>query len=116
MKKTIAILLMYLLTGFGAAGISAAADYDYKIMGVVDRVNLPSGEIVIDDAFYQLGPNIRIRNEKNQIAKPNELRQGSKIGANSYSGASYGASDQYIHEIRLLPDNFDLRRISAEDD
>jgi len=112
MKKTIAILLMYLLTGFGAAGISAAADYNYTIMGVVDRVNMPSGEIVIDDAFYHLGPNILIRNAKNQIAKPNELRRGSKIGANSYSGTS----GQYIHEIRLLPDNFDLRSISAEDD
>jgi len=112
MKKTIAILLTYLLTGFGAAGISAAADYDYKIMGVVDRVDLPSGEIVIDDGFYQLGPNILIRNEKNQIAKPNELRQGSKIGANSYGDTS----GQYIHEIRLLPDNFDLRGNSAEDD
>ena len=116
MKKTIAILLMYLLTGFGAAGISAAADYEYKIVGVVDRVNVQSREIIIGDMLYRLSPNIRIRNEKNQIAKPNELRQGSKIGANSYSGASYGASDQYIHEIRLLPDNFDLRSISAEDD
>ena len=116
MKKTIAILLMYLLTGFGAAGISAAADYDYKIVGVVDRVDVPSGEIVIGDMLYKLSPNILIRNEKNRIAKPNQLRQGSKIAANSYSGASYGASDQYIHEIRLLPDNFDLRSISAEDD
>ena len=116
MKKTIAILLMYLLTGFGAAGISAAADYKYKIVGVVDRVDVPSGEIVIGDMLYKLSPSIRIRNEKNRIAKPNQLRQGSKIAANSYSGASYGASDQYIHEIRLLPDNFDLRRISAEDD
>ena len=116
MKKTIAILLMYLLTGFGAAGISAAADYEYKIVGVVDRVNVQSREIIIGDMLYRLSPNIRIRNEKNQIAKPNELRQGSKIGANSYSGASYGASDQYIHEIRLLPDNFDLSSISTEDD
>jgi len=112
MKKTIAILLMYLLTGFGAAGISAAADYEYKIMGVVDRVDVQSGKIVVDDGLYQLSPNLRIRNEKNQLVKPSKLRQGSKIAANSYSSDS----GQQIHEIRLLPDNFDLRSISAEDD
>jgi hypothetical protein len=112
MKKTIAILLMYLLTGFGAAGISAAADYDYKIAGVIDRVDVQSGQIVIGDMLYQLSPNIRIRNEKDQIVKPDKLRQGSKIVANSYSSDS----GQQIHEIRLLPDNFDLRSISADED
>lgn len=112
MNKSIAILLMYLLTGIGAAGISAAADYEYKIMGVVDRVDVQSGQIIIGDMLYQLSPNLRIRNEKNRIVKPNKLRQGSKIAANSYSSDS----GQKIHEIRLLPDNFDLSSISAEDD
>ena len=116
MKKTIAILLMYLLTGFGATGISVAADYDYKIVGVIDRVDVQSGEIVIGDMLYHLSPNVLVRDAKNRSIKPQKLRQGSKMGANSYSGASYGSSDQYIHEIRLLPDNFDLNSISAKDD
>ena len=112
MKKTIAILLMYLLTGFGAAGISAAADYEYKIVGVVDWVNVQSGKIIIGDITYHLSPNVLVRDKKNRIVKPNKLRQDSKVGANSYSGDS----GQQIHEIRLLPDNFDLSSIAAEDD
>lgn len=112
MKKTSAILLMYLLTSIGPAGVSATPDYEYKIMGVVDRINVEFGEIVIDDMLYRLSPNVLVRNEKNKIAKPKRLRQGSKVGANSYGSAS----TQYIHEIRLLPDNFDLGAISAEDD
>ena len=112
MNKSIAILLMYLLTGIGAAGISAAADYEYKIIGVIDRVDVQSAEIVIGDMLYQLSPNIRIRDKKNRNVKPNKLRQGAKIAANSYSSDS----GKQIHEIRLLPGNFDFRSVSAEDD
>ena len=116
MKKLAYLLLIALLPGLGVAGMDASISHQYKILGVVDRVNLKSGEIVINDMFYRLGPSVIVRDKKNRIAKPGKLRQGSKIGANSYGGASYGASNQYIHEIRLLPDNFDLNSVSEDDD
>jgi hypothetical protein len=116
MKKTIAILLTFLLTSFGIVGFSTAADYEFRIIGVVDRIDMRSGEIVVGDMLYQLSPNVLVRNHKNRLVKPEKLRQGKKIAANSHSGASYGSSNQYIHEIRLLPDNFDLSSLSADDD
>ena len=112
MNKIIHLLLALLLSGFLTPGISVAKEYPYKIMGVVDRIDTATGEIIIGDMFYRLSPNVTIRDSKNRLVKSNKVQQGKKIGANSYGGGS----EQYIHEIRLLPDNFDLSSISQDDD
>jgi hypothetical protein len=99
-------------------GTTGAADVParkFQITGSVDRLDVNKGEIVIGDILYRLGPNIKVIGDKRHSSQSRSLRLGSKVGANSYAGASNGSSGQYIYEIRVFPDNFDLSKVAAED-
>jgi hypothetical protein len=103
----------------GWIGTTSAADTParkFQITGTVDRVDAENGEIVIGDMLYRLGPNVRVSGDKKHGSQTRTLRLGTKVGANGYHGASSGSSDQYIYEIRVFPDNFDLSKVAADDD
>jgi hypothetical protein len=109
---TAACLLVFL----GTAGAADAPARKFRIVGTLDRVDAEKGEIVIGDRLYRLSPNVSVSGEKRHGSGTRTLRLGSKVGANSYSGASNGSSGQYIYEIRVFPDNFDLSKVAAGSD
>ena len=105
----------FLLTWIGTAGAADAPARKFQIIGTVDRVDVDRGEIVIGDMLYRLGPNVRVSGDRRPGSESRKLPLGTKVGANSYRGASNGSSDQYIYEIRVFPSNFDLSKVAAED-
>jgi hypothetical protein len=104
-----------LLAWIGAASASDAPARKFQITGTVDRVDARSGEIVIGDILYRLSPNVRVGGAKKHATSSRTLRLGTKVGANSYAGASNGGSGQYIYEIQVFPDNFDLSKVAVDD-
>jgi len=115
MKTKVSLLCLFLLAWTAVAGASDAQRHKYPIVGTLDRLDLAGGVVVIGDMLYRLGPNIVIRDAKNRIVEPRKLREGSKVAANRYRGASDGSSGQYLYEIRVFPDNFDLGKVAADD-
>jgi len=115
MKTKASLLCLLLLAWTAVAGAADTQRHKYRIVGTLDRLDLAGGAIVIGDMLYRLGPNVVIRDRKGRIIEPRKLREGSKVAANRYRGASDGSSGQYLYEIRIFPDNFDLGKV-AEDD
>ena len=116
MKTKVSLLCLFLLAWTAVAGAADTQRHKYQIVGTLDRLDLAGGEVVIGDTLYRLGPNIVVRDAKGRIIEPRKLREGSKVAANSYRGASGRSSGQYIYEIRVFPDNFDLGKVAADDD
>jgi len=108
-----AACLLVLMATADAAGVPARK---FRIVGTVDRVDAEKGEIVIGDRLYHLSPNVKVSGDRRHGSQTRTLRLGTKVGANSYSGASNGWSGQYVYEIRVFPDNFDLDSVAAKDD
>jgi hypothetical protein len=104
-----------LLTWIGTTGAADVPGRKFQITGTVDRVDVKKGEIVIGDKLYRLGPNVQVSGDKKHGAQSRTLRHGTKVGANSYQGASNGSPGQYIYEMRVFPDNFDLSKVAAKD-
>ena len=116
MKTKGSLLCLIVLAWNTLAGAADTQRHKYQIVGTLDRLDLAGGEVVIGDALYHLGPNVVVRDAKNRIAASRKLREGSKVAANSYRGGSGRSSGQYIYEIRVFPDNFDLGKVAADDD
>jgi len=116
MKTKVSLLCLFLLAWTAIAGAADAQRHKYQIIGTLDRLDLAGGEIVIGDALYRLGPNVVIRDAKNRTIEPGKLREGAKVAANRYRGAPDRSSSQYLYEIRVFPDNFDLGKVAAQDD
>jgi hypothetical protein len=116
MTKFLSVACTLLLITIAPATAVGDRQFNYQSAGTIDRVDLESGDIIIGDMLYRLSPNLLIHGKHKRAAARKDLRKGMKIGMNTYRGASYGGSDIYIHEIRILPDNFDLDRILNEDD
>ena len=116
MRKLIALACTLLLITVAPVTAMGDRQFSYKSAGTIDRVDHESGDIIIDDMLYRLSPNLVIHGKHKKPAARKDLRKGMKIGMNTYRGASYGGSNIYIHELRILPDNFDLARILNEDD
>jgi hypothetical protein len=105
-----------LLVFMGAAGAADEPARKFLIVGTLDRVDAEKGEIVIGDRLYHLSPNVKVSGDRRHGSQTRTLRLGTKVGANSFSGTSNGWSGQYVYEIRVFPDNFDLDSVAAKDD
>jgi hypothetical protein len=116
MKTKASLLCLFLLACTAVAGAADTQRHKYQIVGTLDRLDLAGGAVVIGDMLYRLGPNIVIRDPKGRIIEPRKLREGNKVAANRFRGASDRSSGQYIYEIRVFPDNFDLGKVAADDD
>ncbi len=100
----------------GTVGAADVPARKFQITGTVDRVDVNKREIVIGDTLYRLGPNVKVSGDKKHGSESRTLRLGSKVGANSYQGTPNGSSGEYVYEIRVFPDSFDLSKVAAEDD
>jgi len=116
MKTKASLLCLFLLAWTAVAGAADTQRHRYQVVGTLDRLDLAGGAIVIGDMLYRLGPNVVIRDPKGRILEPRKLREGDKVAANHYrGGASDGSSGQYLYEIRIFPDNFDLGKVAGDD-
>jgi hypothetical protein len=115
MKTKASLLCLFLLAWTAVAGAADMQRHKYQIVGTLDRLDLADGKVVIGDILYGIGPNIVIRDAKGRIIDPRKLREGSKVAANRFRGASDRSSGQYLYEIHVFPDNFDLGKVTADD-
>lgn len=117
MKMNALFTAALVLAWIGTSGAADAPARKYQITGTVDRVDAGSGEIVIGDRLYRLGPNVKLSGDNKHGTQSRTLRLGTKVGANSYQGAASGsAAGRTIYEIHVFPDNVDLSKVTAEDD
>ena len=112
MKVKATFTAVVLLGWLATAAAADAPTHKFQITGTVDRVDVDKGELVIGDMLYRLGPNVKVSGNNKHGSQSRTLRLGSKVGANIYQGPA----GQYVYEIHVFPDNFDLSKVSAEDD
>ena len=112
MKKLTSIACALLMMSVASTAVFGGNRFDYQAGGTIDRVDFRNGVIIIDDWLYKLSPNLQIRDKRNNVAGRKHLKVGKKVGINTYGSGS----DLYVHELRILPDDFDLERALDEND
>ena len=86
-EKTVKQMSIWLMTAWLAGGAAWAADNLPKYYpdhfdrgGVIDRVDVGAGQIVINDMLYTLSSDTAVHTPATRFATPGDLRPGMTIG------------------------------------
>ena len=103
MKKTV-LLIIVMACGFMSTHAMAQKfpsyypDKGFNITGVIDDLNLGTGEIIINDSVYRVSPQAVVRSLSSKEDSMTRLRVGANVGFNM--------SGRVIKEFWLLPANY----------
>ena len=103
MKKTI-LLIIVMACGFMSSHALAQKfpsyypEKGFNETGIIDRVNLRMGKIIIDDSTYRISPKAVVRSLSSREDSMARLRAGANVGFKMTGGV--------ITEFWLLPANY----------
>lgn len=103
--KPAALAFLFVLSlGAAAAPLPDYYPQQFNRIGVIDRVDVGEGQIVIQDTLLLLSPGTAVHSPSRQFALPRELRKGMKIG---YDLRKKDGKTT-VTEIWILPDSHRL--------
>lgn len=109
MKKTV-LLIIVMACGLMSTHAMAQKfpsyypEKGFNITGIIDDLNLGTGEIIINDSVYRVSPQAVVRSLSSREDSMTRLRVGANVGFKARGGM--------ITEFWLLPKNYhsDRRR------
>lgn len=103
---TLGVLLMLVSLSVPATTLPEYYPETFQTRGVIDRINIKSGEIVVNDNLARLSNNAKVHNLNTEFSTVQTLRKGMKIGfvMNSINGK------RFVTEIWVLPNNYSSGR------
>lgn len=104
LKPAALAFLLVLSLGAAAAPLPDYYPRQFERIGVIDRIDVGEGEIVIHDSLLLLSPGTAVHSPSRQFVLPRELRKGMKIG---YELRKNGGK-RFVTEIWILPDTHRL--------
>ena len=108
MKKS-NIIITYLVAGLlyslasGAASLPNYYPANFRMWGVLDRLDIKTGEAVINDMKVTLSDNIHVYTLSSQFSSVQSLQTGMKVG---FAMPARGNGTPIITEIWVLPDDY----------
>lgn len=104
LKPTALAFLFMLSLGAAAAPLPDYYPRQFDRIGIIDRIDVGEGQIVIQDNLLLLSPGTAVHSPSRQFVLPRELRKDMKIG---YELRKNG-DKRVVTEIWILPDSHRL--------
>lgn len=112
MNKLIAFTTFLLMLAGSVSGTAVAQSYPFKSAGTLDQIDYQAKVVVIDDTVFPLGSSLIVYDHNNRLTSAGALKVGGKVGIN-LAGSGPAGGKPVVYEIWVLPDSFDISRMSG---